>query len=749
MAHLSPGARILLGIISFATAMGTGGCSEDVAEVTGPTDTESALIISDTALSTSVGVSSVLGSGQSQSSPASTTSGADANGNVAYVSLPAGTAPRGVMATIRNQRTREMATVPLIDGGFDPVAVIARAGDVLEIEVHAADGATLLSYIRTVPGKRPPKVVRTKPPGGKRDVALNSTILIIFSEPIDARTLNETSIRLLRNGLPVTGRLGFQDASHLVVVFSPATLDGATEYQLVVTQNIRDLDGEPLETAVTVGFRTVEPTESPGVSRIAFSDWRSISVISADGSNFTRLIDDGGQGWQYMSPAWSPDGSKIAFGSGRNGSWDIYVMNDDGSGLTMLTSELARDDEPAWSPDGTRIAFTSNRDGDFEIHVMNADGSGVIQLTDHPAQDGNPAWSPDGSRIAYTSDRDGNNELYAMNADGTNTVRLTNVPDEAIHPEWSPDGRKILFTRTDAGQYVMNADGSDLRWLNVHGGGATWSPDGTQIVFSNWNLFVIDGDGSGVRGLNVHGYEPAWGPAGPIVSNPVPRAGTILVDASRDGGVWWYPQWAQAGGFNPTLDHQGKRLADYLRGRGYDVVELPRPFTITRELLESRDIVIRASGFGSYRQEEIDAYQSYVNGGGQLLLLGDHMMNLPVDELALSFGLEFAGVTRGENILTIVADHPVTWGMVDIGYGVGSGLLSYPTSAQILGRLSAGSYLDLNKDDHQDGGEPSAPPVLGVMTYGAGRMIFCGDGNLWNSLPQPLVDNVLEWLGTP
>jgi Tol biopolymer transport system component len=748
MSPASPGGRISVAIIFFATAGWMGGCSDDdVADLTGPTETESALIISDTALGTSAG-SGVSAAGQSPPAPASTTSAAEANANVAYISLPAGTVPRGVTATISNQRTGSIVSVLLVDGGFDPVAVVARAGDVLQIKVQSADGATLVSYVRTVPGKRPPKVVRTNPPPGKRDVALNTTISIVFSEPIDARTLTETSIRLLRNGVPVDGRLGFHDASHLVVAFAPAALAGATEYQLVVTQSVRDLDGEALEMPVTVAFRTVEPTQSAGLSRIAFSDWRSISVISADGSNFTRLVDDAGQGWQYMSPAWSPDGSKIAFGSSRDGGWDIYVMNADGSAVTRLTSEVTREDEPAWSPDGSRIAFTSNRDGDFEIHVMNADGTGVIKLTDHPAQDGNPAWSPDGSRIAFTSDRDGNNELYVMNADGTNTVRLTNVSDEAIHPEWSPDGRKILFTRTVAGQYVMNADGSELRSLNVHGGGATWSPNGTQIVFSNGNLFVINPDGSGLRNLNVQGYEPAWGPAGPIVSNPVPRAGRILVDASRDGGVWWYPQWAQEGGFNPTLDHQGKRLADYLRVRGYEVVELPRPFTITRELFASYDIVIRASGFGTYTRDEIEAYQSYVNAGGQLLLLGDHMMNLPADELALSFGLEFAGITRGENILTIAAAHPVTWGMANIAYGVGSGLLSYPTSAQILGRLSGGSYLDLNKDDRQDDGEPSAPAVLGAMTHGAGRIVFCGDANLWNWVPQPLVDNVLEWFGT-
>jgi hypothetical protein len=267
-------------------------------------------------------------------------------------------------------------------------------------------------------------------------------------------------------------------------------------------------------------------------------------------------------------------------------------------------------------------------------------------------------------------------------------------------------------------------------------------------VFSSGNLFVINADGTGLRDLNVAGYEPAWGPPGPIVSNPLPSAGSVLVDASRDGGVWWFPQWSEQGGFDRDLWHQGTPLAHYLRARWYRVDELPRPFTITRELLRSYDIVIRASGFGTYTQEEITAYREWVNAGGQLLLAADHMMNLPEDQLAKSFGLEFAGVTRGENILKMIP-HPVTQGVGDMGYGVGSALLSYPASAQIIGRLSPGSFLDLNMDGGAQSGEPSAPPVLGVMPYGAGRIVFCGDMNLWNGAPQPLLDNVLQWFRAP
>jgi hypothetical protein len=94
-----------------------------------------------------------------------------------------------------------------------------------------------------------------------------------------------------------------------------------------------------------------------------------------------------------------------------------------------------------------RIAFASNRDGNWEIYVMNADGSGQINLTNNPADDGVPSWSPDGRRIAFVSNRDGNLEIYVMNADGSSGQinRLTNNPADDVVPSWSPDGRRIAF----------------------------------------------------------------------------------------------------------------------------------------------------------------------------------------------------------------------------------------------------------------------------------------------------------------
>ena len=181
--------------------------------------------------------------------------------------------------------------------------------------------------------------------------------------------------------------------------------------------------------------------------------------------------------------------SKLAFQSYRDGNWEIYAGNDDGSNLARLTNNSADDMMPRMNRGATRIAFASKRDGDYEIFTMNMDGSGLAQLTNNTKDDVYPAWSPDGTKIAFQSYRDGNPEIYVMNADGSHQTRLTNSSDAYdTQPTWSPDGSKIAFISGpvyDNRLYVMNADGSNMV---DYGSGTTdadpvWSPDGQNIAF--------------------------------------------------------------------------------------------------------------------------------------------------------------------------------------------------------------------------------------------------------------------------
>lgn len=275
------------------------------------------------------------------------------------------------------------------------------------------------------------------------------------------------------------------------------------------------------------------------------------------------------------SEAARPD---LVFVSTRDGDYAVYEMDADGAGQRRLTGaegdEPPQSDrvffqlEPDWSPDGTRIAFSSQREGSFDIHVMAADGTGTRRLTQTKGNDTSPTWSPDGERIAFARDGD----VYVMKADGSEARRISDVTAEEGEPAWSPDGRWIAYVRREPGTpareiWVMEPDGKGRRQLTVLESASyspAWSPDSTRIAFATNNriskydiywVTIETGKTARVTATPEDSFEPAWSPDGNsiafsengaiYISSVVAQGGSgveeITDQADNDSSPAWNP----------------------------------------------------------------------------------------------------------------------------------------------------------------------------------------------------------------
>jgi Tol biopolymer transport system component len=328
------------------------------------------------------------------------------------------------------------------------------------------------------------------------------------------------------------------------------------------------------------GAKTQKPATSPtGTIGVPAGTQHGIQIVSLFDGSVQREI--GGLPADAAALTLSPDGTKVAYVTASHGDFGfcggcspgprIVVVGLDGSGSHYVTGPLTTTEppwslHPAWSPDGSKIAFAAAdpSNGNSDIYVVDAGeapspaprglpaSDHPRKLTTSPAVDEWPSWSPDGSRIVYANsgstelDASGfspTSELYTIPAAGGKPVRLTqnDVPD--TQPAFSPDGTQIAFFR-DTSIWVMNADGSDARGIVPLANcfSPQWSPDGTRIAF-------LEIDQTWQADLEIEGRTGEW----PVLTV---RAVDAKTDLHRIGGQphtvqvatdWNTPQWLPSG----------------------------------------------------------------------------------------------------------------------------------------------------------------------------------------------------------
>lgn len=198
--------------------------------------------------------------------------------------------------------------------------------------------------------------------------------------------------------------------------------------------------------------------------------------------------------WNDVSPALSPEGTRVAFASNRDGSWDLYILNLISGDITQVTNSPEYESAPSWSPDNQWLACEIYRDDNLEIAIVSLvdPEQEPILVTEDPATDHSPAWAPDGRHIAFVSNRDGNSDIWLADLDRTGPERYTNLSHTLFaaenHPVWTRDGDKLAWAAMAqnigfSGIYVWEALQPErpARWIG-DGDWPAWSSSGDRLA---------------------------------------------------------------------------------------------------------------------------------------------------------------------------------------------------------------------------------------------------------------------------
>ena len=247
-----------------------------------------------------------------------------------------------------------------------------------------------------------------------------------------------------------------------------------------------------------------------------------LNVADADGYNPETIVSSTEP---LMSPAWSPDGRKIAYVSFEGGQSAIYVQEVYTGQRQKVTGFKGINGAPAWSPDGRKLAMTLSKDGNPDIFVFDLSTRKLQAVTRHYAIDTEPAWSPDGRYLVFTSDRGGKPQIYRVSAFGGRAERVTFQGSYNARASYSPDGKLLALVTREDGNYRIAVQDLDSGVMQVLSQGSldespSFAPNGSMIIYASKSghrgvLAAVSVDGRVRQRLALQEgdvREPVWSP---------------------------------------------------------------------------------------------------------------------------------------------------------------------------------------------------------------------------------------------
>jgi TolB protein len=259
-----------------------------------------------------------------------------------------------------------------------------------------------------------------------------------------------------------------------------------------------------------------------------------IAYINREGkANRLVVADSDGYGEQtvlslrepIMSPAWSPDGSHLAYVTFEQGHAVVYVQSLLMRQRPLLAAFPGSNSAPAWSPDGKQLAIVLTRDGSSQIYLVRPDGSGLRRITFSDAIDTEPSFSPDGQYLLFTSDRGGSAQIYRMPVDGGYAERMTFEGANNFSPRYSPDGKSFVFMHSTGGQFLIATQDFETKQMQILTDVGwekkpSYAPNGKLVLFATESqgrgiLATVSSDGRVKQKMIPQRgdiREPTWGP---------------------------------------------------------------------------------------------------------------------------------------------------------------------------------------------------------------------------------------------